>query len=96
MQETIYGMDQFIGEPDHWNRGIGTLLVTSVVQYLAIKCGADRIVMDPQCRNARAIACYEKCGFKKVRILPRHEMHECEMRDCQLVEWVKENKAATL
>ena len=94
MQETIYGMDQFIGEPDHWNRGIGTLLVTSVVQYLATKCDADRIVMDPQCRNALAIACYKKCGFKKVRILPRHEMHEGEMRDCQLVEWVKADQTA--
>ncbi len=49
--------------------------------------------MDPQCRNARAIACYEKCGFKKIRILPRHEMHEGEMRDCQLVEQVNAEQA---
>ena len=95
VQETIYGMDQFIGEPDHWNRGIGTLLVKSVVEYLATVCDVDRVVMDPQCRNARAIACYEKCGFKKVRILPGHEMHEGEMRDCQLVEWVRADQAAT-
>ena len=88
-REAIYGMDQFIGEADHWNRGIGTLLVNSIVEYLATGCGADRVVMDPHCRNARAIACYEKCGFKKVRILPGHEMHEGEMRDCQLVEWVR-------
>jgi len=88
-RETIYGMDQFIGEPDHWNRGIGTLLVKSVAEYLAKELGADRVAMDPQCRNARAIACYEKCGFKKTLILKAHEMHEGEMRDCQIVEWVK-------
>lgn len=87
--ETIYGMDQFIGEPDHWNKGIGTLLVRSVVEYLANELGADRVAMDPQCRNVRAIACYEKCGFKKTVVLPKHEMHEGEMRDCQIVEWVK-------
>lgn len=93
VQETIYGMDQFIGETDYWNRGIGTLLVNSVVEYLATVCGAGRVVMDPQCRNTRAIECYEKCGFKKVRILPGHEMHEGEMRDCQLVEWVRAGRA---
>lgn len=91
--EKIFGMDQFIGETDHWNRGIGTLLVSGIVEYLEDALGAGRVVMDPQCWNARVIACYEKCGFKKVRILPRHEMHEGEMRDCQLVEWVKADKA---
>ncbi len=88
-RETIYGMDQFIGEPERWNKGIGTLLVKSVAEYLAKELGADRVVMDPQSRNVRAIACYEKCGFKKTRILREHEMHEGEMRDCQIVEWTR-------
>jgi aminoglycoside 6'-N-acetyltransferase len=29
--EIIYGMDQFIGEPEYWNRGIGTLLIQTMI-----------------------------------------------------------------
>ncbi|WP_377888915.1 GNAT family N-acetyltransferase [Alkalihalobacillus sp. R86527] len=82
-QET-YGMDQFIGEPAYWNKGIGTELVTTVVDYL-VGQGASLIVMDPQTRNERAIACYEKAGFEKKCILKQHEWHEGAMRDCQLM-----------
>ncbi|MEJ8545727.1 GNAT family N-acetyltransferase [Brevibacillus borstelensis] len=85
--EIIYGMDQFIGEPSYWNRGFGSRLVTTVVQSLAFEKQADRVIMDPQAWNARAIRCYEKCGFEKVKLLPRHEWHEGEKRDCWLMEW---------
>lgn len=87
--EVIYGMDQFIGEPVYWNKGIGTQLVEMVVTYLLAVRKADRIVMDPQTWNERAIRCYEKCGFKKVKLLPKHEWHEGEYRDCWLIEYVR-------
>lgn len=32
--ECVWGMDQFIGESDYWNRGIGTQLVLAVASYL--------------------------------------------------------------
>lgn len=86
----IFGIDQFIGEVDYWNRGIGTLLVTSMTEFLFEKLEADKVVMDPQVRNERAIKCYEKCGFNKVKLLPKHELHEGEFRDCWLVECRKE------
>ncbi|MDO6782400.1 GNAT family N-acetyltransferase, partial [Marinovum sp. 1_MG-2023] len=63
------------------------LLVRSMVDYLLEKKRADRVIMDPQRTNSRAIRCYEKCGFKKVRILPKHEFHEGELRDCWLIEF---------
>ncbi|MCJ8005945.1 GNAT family N-acetyltransferase [Lederbergia wuyishanensis] len=85
--KTIYGMDQFIGESDYWNRGIGKLLVRSMVQFLVEAKQAEKIVMDPQTWNERAIHCYEKCGFKKVKLLPKHELHEGEYRDCWLIEY---------
>ncbi|WP_342741648.1 GNAT family N-acetyltransferase [Alicyclobacillus macrosporangiidus] len=81
----VYGMDQFIGEPDYWNRGIGTALVKSVADYVRTNLGADKIVMDPQAWNTRAIRCYEKAGFRKAKWLPKHEWHEGEWRDCWLV-----------
>ena len=81
-------MDQFIGESTYWNKGIGTQLVRAMVAYLIEEKGADRIVMDPQTWNERAIRCYEKCGFKKVKLLPENELHEGEYRDCWLIEHV--------
>lgn len=85
--EKIYGMDQFIGEIDYWNKGIGKKLVKSMLGYLVHHEEADRIVMDPQAWNMRAIACYEKCGFKKVKLLQQHEKHEGQWRDCWLIEY---------
>lgn len=83
-------MDQFIGESGYWNQGIGTLLVRLVVAYLMREKGANRIVMDPQIKNERAIRCYEKCGLKKVKLLPKRELHEGEYRDCWLLECRRE------
>ena len=87
VQDNIYGMDQFIGEVDYWNKGIGKLLVSSMVDYLLEQKQAGKVVMDPQACNVRAIKCYEKCGFKKVKLLPKHELHEGEYRDCWLMEY---------
>lgn len=87
--ENVYGTDQFIGEVKYWNKGIGTLLVTSMVKFLVEHKKADRVVMDPQTRNTRAIKCYEKCGFKKVKILLNRELHEGEYQDCWLIEYNK-------
>lgn len=88
-KETIYGIDQFIGEPAYWNKGIGTLLVRSMVGFLKKQRAADRVIMDPQVTNDRALRCYEKCGFKKVKLLSKHEFHEGEYRDCLLMVYTK-------
>ncbi|MCT2536879.1 acetyltransferase [Aquibacillus koreensis] len=85
--QIIYGIDQFIGEEDYWNKGIGKLLVTSMARYLIKQKSAERVVMDPQIRNQRAIRCYEKSGFIKVKKLPKHELHEGEYQDCWLMEY---------
>lgn len=89
-EEKIYGTDQFIGEVDYWNKGIGKKLVKSMVEYLVNRKQVDRVVMDPQTWNERAIACYEKCGFKKVKLLEEYEKHEGHLRDCWLIEYLKE------
>ncbi|WP_136604553.1 GNAT family N-acetyltransferase [Paenibacillus dokdonensis] len=87
-RERIFGMDQFIGEPGCWNRGIGTALIQAMVSYLHEEMQAERIVMDPQAWNHRAIHVYEKCGFVKKKLLPQHEWHEGVYRDCWLIELV--------
>ncbi|WP_336761241.1 GNAT family N-acetyltransferase [Paenibacillus sp. USHLN196] len=85
--EIIYGTDQFIGEIDYWNKGIGTQLMQSMLAYLINQQQASKVVMDPQAWNHRAISCYEKCGFQKIKLLEKHEQHEGQMRDCWLMEY---------
>ncbi|WP_106769414.1 GNAT family N-acetyltransferase [Paenibacillus faecalis] len=84
---SIFGMDQFIGETSFWNQGIGTELVITMVRYLRSHKGADKIVMDPQAWNERALRVYEKAGFVKKKYLPEHEWHEGEYRDCWIIEY---------
>ncbi|MNN49917.1 Bifunctional AAC/APH [compost metagenome] len=81
-------MDQFIGKPSFWNRGIGSQLVRETVQCLLEVKQASKIVMDPQCWNQRALHVYEKNGFRRKKLLPRHEWHEGELRDCWLIEYL--------
>ena len=81
----VYGVDLFIGESNFWDRGIGTRAVTLLVEYLLGEIGAVRVVIDPAVTNARAIRCYEKSGFRKVKVLLRHELHEGTRRECWLM-----------
>jgi aminoglycoside 6'-N-acetyltransferase len=85
----IYGTDQLIGEVEYWNKGIGKVLVKAVVEHLVKTKQAEKVVMDPQEWNVRAIRCYEKCGFKKVKLLPEHEWHEGKYHNCWLLEYRK-------
>lgn len=83
---TIYGMDQFIGETEYWGQGIGTSAIAAITDYLFRERGADKLVMDPQVRNERALRVYEKNGFVRVKKLEQRELHEGEWRDCWLIE----------
>jgi len=87
LEETndVYAVDLFIGEPDYWSQGIGTKVLVAVINYLFTQLQAKKIVIDPYVGNHRAIRCYEKCGFVKVRLLPKHDLHEGKYRDCWLM-----------
>lgn len=85
----IFGTDQFIGETKYWGQGIGKELMQLIIEFLTTVKGAQKIVLDPQAWNARAIKCYEKVGFKKVKLMPKHELHEGELKDCWLMEYNK-------
>lgn len=83
---TMFGTDQFIGESNYWDQGIGTELMKLIVTFLSTDKKAEKIVLDPQVWNERAINCYEKSGFRKVKLLHKHELHEGELKDCWLME----------
>ena len=67
IEETLYGIDQFIGEPSLFDKGYGTQMVEKFLDFIFVEKQADAVVVDPELINPRAIRCYEKCGFRKVR-----------------------------
>lgn len=81
----IYGLDLFIAQMKYRNRGIGTSLLKSTTQYLFRTLQANAIITDPHVENTRAIRVYEKVGFRKIRILPKHEIQQGTSGDCWLM-----------
>lgn len=71
--EIVYGIDLFIGEIAVRNRGVGTQLLRTLMRALFIEYGADALLVDPKVHNARAIRCYEKCGFQRLFVAPQRE-----------------------
>ncbi len=80
-----YGIDLFVGEPELWGTGAGSRALSALVAYLFGELGARRVVIDPHVDNPRAIRAYEKAGFRRLRVLPAHEMHEGAQRDAWLM-----------
>ena len=46
--------------------------------------------------NEKDIKNYEKCGFKKYRLLPNHRFHEGERHDCYLMIYSKDESKLKL
>ena len=86
-----WGMDLFIGETRLWGQGLGTRFVRLALRYLFDQLRAEWILLDPHVENTRAIRCYEKCGFRRLKLLPSHELHEGKMVDCWVMGITREN-----
>ena len=82
----VFAMDQFIGEPKYWSKGIGSSFLKMMASHLKENMAAERVLLDPHQDNKRAIRAYEKAGFKIIKSLPKHEMFEGEKVDCWLME----------
>ena len=81
----VFAMDQFIGEPKYWSKGIGSSFLKMMASHLKENMAAERVLLDPHQDNKRAIRAYEKAGFKIIKSLPKHEMFEGEKVDCWLM-----------
>ena len=82
----VFAMDQFIGVPELWGKGLGTEYVEAVFEWLVQERGATAVVLDPRVSNERAVRCYQKAGFEIIATLPGHELHEGTYEDCYLME----------
>lgn len=79
--ETVYGIDMFIGDVSCRDRGIGTRILNLLCAALAETYHADVLMIDPKIHNARAIACYRKCGFADLCVVPQREEQDGILHD---------------
>lgn len=63
----VRGIDQSIAYPELLGRGLGTALVRKLVALLFADPRVTKVQTDPAPDNLRAIRCYEKAGFRRVR-----------------------------
>lgn len=61
------GIDQFLGNAQQLNQGLGTAMVQAFTELLFTDPTVTKIQTDPSPNNARAIRCYSKAGFVAVR-----------------------------
>jgi RimJ/RimL family protein N-acetyltransferase len=52
-----------IGDKTYWSRGFGTDAVLTMLRYAFEELNLNRVSLEVHDFNARAIACYRKCGF---------------------------------
>jgi aminoglycoside 6'-N-acetyltransferase len=63
MSKKIIGVDQFIGEADRINQGIGTAAIKLFLETIVARHEPQQVIIDPHPENKCAIRCYEKVGF---------------------------------
>lgn len=59
----VVGIDQFIGEEGLINQGLGTQMIKSFIEKLAVNASIKKIITEVDPLNLRAKRCYEKAGF---------------------------------
>lgn len=79
------GIDQFIGEADYINKGIGERVIKMFVDMIVREHHPTNLILDPSPENKRAIRCYEKVSFKHYETRQTEDGHLAYMMrlDCQ-------------
>jgi AacA4 family aminoglycoside N(6')-acetyltransferase len=65
----VRGIDQSIAYPELLGIGLGTRLVQALVDLLFTDPAVTKIQTDPAPDNHRAIRCYEKAGFRRLKTI---------------------------
>jgi RimJ/RimL family protein N-acetyltransferase len=63
VSKEVIGIDQFIGEADCIDKGMGTAAIGLFLEMIAAKHQPQEIIIAPHPENKRAIKCYQKVGF---------------------------------
>ena len=83
----VWACDMFVGDADRWGQGIGGAALRAVLDHLVIDRGARRVLIDPRVVNERAVHLYERVGFRRVKVLAGHEVHEGRAWDNWLMSY---------
>ena len=80
----------FIGEKTLWGRGYGTDAVRTALRYAFAGMRLNRVSLTTDELNARALRCYEKCGFVREGLLRQHRLVDGQFRDSALMGVLRE------
>jgi RimJ/RimL family protein N-acetyltransferase len=65
----VYAEERFaclgimIGDRDYWSRGFGTDAILTILRFAFDEMNLNRVWLEVNDDNTRAISCYRKCGF---------------------------------
>jgi RimJ/RimL family protein N-acetyltransferase len=80
------GIDQFIGEEDYVNKGVGQETIKMFVELITQKCRPRSIILDPAPDNKRAVRCYEKLGFKHYETVETENGHSAYLMRLEIYQ----------
>jgi RimJ/RimL family protein N-acetyltransferase len=84
----------FIGEKALWSRGYGTDAVRTILRYAFTGMRLNRVSLTTDELNARALRCYEKCGFVREGLLRQHRLVDGQFRNSVLMGVLQEEFVA--
>jgi len=70
----------------HWNRGIGTALLTKILEFARDVSKNEIVSLEVRSDNAAAIHLYEKFGFKKIGQFEGYLKINGELVDCDIMQ----------
>lgn len=71
-EENVYGIDLFIGNDEYRGKGYGKKILNKIASYIFHNKEVNKIIIDPEVKNKRAIKCYLNAGFKKLKEVDGH------------------------
>jgi len=79
-----------IQDKTQWNKGYGTDAVRLALQYAFRDLRLNRVQLTCDEENARAIRCYEKCGFQREGLLRQHRLVDGRFGDTVIMAVLRE------
>ena len=80
----------FIGEKGLWDQGYGADAVRTALRYAFSGMRLNRVSLTTDEANARAIRCYERCGFVREGLLRQQRLVDGQFRNAVLMGLLRE------